>query len=40
MKITIVDIPENRVTFFGGSGKMLLPDATIVAKVLQNLPDA
>jgi hypothetical protein len=38
-KANIVDIPESRVKFFGGSGKMLLPDSAMVANVLEKLPD-
>jgi hypothetical protein len=35
---TIVDIPPNRVKFFGTTGKMLLPSPATVAAVIQNIP--
>jgi alkylated DNA nucleotide flippase Atl1 len=35
----IVDIPENRVKFFGGTGKMLLPSAATVAALLKRIPE-
>lgn len=34
----IVDIPENRVKFFGTPGKMLLPSPATVAALLQKIP--
>ena len=37
-KDEIVPIPDNRVKFFGGTGKMLLPCPATVAKVLQEVP--
>ncbi len=36
---TIVDIPENRLKFFGGSGKMLLPSPATVAALLEKIPE-
>ena len=36
----IVDIPENRIRYFGGPGKMLLPSPQTVAEVIQNVPRA
>ena len=35
----IVDIPPNRVKFFGTTGKMLLPSPATVAAVIQKIPD-
>src|SRR5437868_13382738 len=35
----IVDIPENRVKFFGGTGKMLLPSAATVAALIKKIPE-
>ena len=35
---TIVEIPLNRVKFFGTTGKMLLPSPATVAAVIQNIP--
>lgn len=35
----IVDIPENRVKFFGGTGKMLLPSPATVAAVIKRVPE-
>jgi alkylated DNA nucleotide flippase Atl1 len=35
----IVDIPENRVRFFGTSGKMLLPSPATVAALLKKIPE-
>jgi alkylated DNA nucleotide flippase Atl1 len=35
----IVDIPENRVQFFGGTGKMLLPSPATIAAVIQRIPE-
>ncbi len=37
-KDTIVDIPENRVKFFGTSGKMLLPSADTIKLALKKIP--
>jgi alkylated DNA nucleotide flippase Atl1 len=34
----IVDIPENRVKYFGGHGKMLLPTPATVASVIERIP--
>ena len=34
----IVEIPANRVKFFGGQGQMLLPSKTTVASVLLQVP--
>ena len=34
----IVDIPENRIRFFGGSGKMLLPSPATVASLIKEIP--
>ena len=34
----IVDIPENRIRFFGGSGKMLLPSPATVAALIEEIP--
>jgi hypothetical protein len=36
----IVDIPENRIRYFGGPGKMLLPCPRTVAAVIQKVPHA
>lgn len=36
----IVDIPPERVKFFGTTGKMLLPSAATVAALLENIPAA
>lgn len=35
----IVDIPENRVKFFGTTGKMLLPCPATLAAVIEKVPD-
>jgi alkylated DNA nucleotide flippase Atl1 len=35
----IVEIPENRVKFFGGAGKMLLPSSTTVAALIKKIPE-
>src|ERR1700744_4238772 len=35
----IVEIPENRLKFFGGAGKMLLPSPATVAAVIEKLPE-
>ena len=37
-KDSIVDIPEERVKFFGTTGKMLLPSAATVAAVIDKIP--
>ena len=34
----IVDIPEERLRFFGGAGKMLLPGPATVAALLEKVP--
>ena len=34
----IIDIPENRVRFFGTTGKMLLPSPATVAALIQKIP--
>ena len=34
----IVDIPDNRIKFFGGTGKMLLPSAATVAALIKKVP--
>jgi alkylated DNA nucleotide flippase Atl1 len=34
----IVEIPENRVKFFGGEGKMLLPSPATVAALIKKIP--
>lgn len=35
----IVDIPENRVRYFGGSGKMLLPCPATVEALIMKIPE-
>ncbi len=35
----IVDIPENRIKFFGTTGKMLLPSSKTVAAIISNIPE-
>jgi hypothetical protein len=35
----IVDISENKVRFFGGPGKMLLPDPATVAGLIEKIPE-
>ena len=35
----IVDIPANRIKFFGGPGKMLCPSPETVAAVLKRVPE-
>ena len=35
----IVDITENRLRFFGGPGKMLLPSPAIVAALIEKIPE-
>ena len=34
----IVDIPKDRVKFFGGTGKMLLPSPATVAALIKKIP--
>ncbi len=34
----IVDIAEDRVKFFGGTGKMLLPSPATVAALIKKIP--
>ena len=34
----IVDIPEDRLRFFGGAGKMLLPGPATVAALIEKVP--
>jgi alkylated DNA nucleotide flippase Atl1 len=34
----IVDIPPNRIRYFGGPGKMLLPSAATVAALIKRIP--
>jgi hypothetical protein len=36
----IVEIPENRVKYFGGHGKMLLPSPATVAAVIERIPES
>lgn len=36
---TIVDIPENRIRFFGTSGKMLLPSPATVEALIKRIPE-
>ncbi|GHO59481.1 MGMT family protein [Ktedonobacter robiniae] len=36
---TIVDIPENRVKFFGGRGKMLLLSPAALEALIQQIPE-
>jgi hypothetical protein len=36
---TIVDIPPNRVKFFGTPGKMLLPSPATVAALVEKIPE-
>lgn len=35
----IVEIPENRVKFFGGAGKMLLPSPATVRTLIKKIPE-
>src|ERR1700726_482808 len=35
----IVEIPENRTKFFGGTGKMLLPSPATVAALIEKIPE-
>jgi len=34
----IVDIPENRIRYFGGTGKMFLPGPTTIAALISRIP--
>ena len=34
-----MEIPENRLKFFGGAGKMLLPSPTTVAALIKKIPE-
>jgi hypothetical protein len=36
----IVDIPANRIRYFGGTGKMLLPSPTTIAKLIKRIPES
>jgi hypothetical protein len=36
----IVDIPKDRVKFFGGTGKMLLPGPATVAALIKKIPES
>jgi alkylated DNA nucleotide flippase Atl1 len=38
-KDLIVEIPENRVKFFGGPGKMLLPSSATLAALIKKIPE-
>ncbi len=38
-KDEIVDIPENRINFFGGPGKMLLPSPATVEALIKRIPE-
>ena len=35
----IVDIPANRIKFFGGTGKMLLPGPATIAGLINHIPE-
>jgi hypothetical protein len=35
----IVEIPKNRLKFFGGAGKMLLPSPATVAALIKKIPE-
>jgi len=35
----IVDIPKDRIRFFGGAGKMLLPGPATVAALIEKVPE-
>jgi alkylated DNA nucleotide flippase Atl1 len=35
----IVDIPKERLSFFGGAGKMLLPSPMTVAALIEKMPE-
>jgi hypothetical protein len=35
----IVDIPKERLSFFGGAGKMLLPGPATVAALIEKMPE-
>jgi hypothetical protein len=34
-----VDIPENRLRYFGGPGKMLLPSPATIAALIEKIPE-
>ena len=34
----IVDIPRNRIRYFGGTGKMLLPSPGTIANIIKRIP--
>ena len=36
----IVDIPPNRIRYFGGTGKMLLPSPTTIANAIKRIPES
>jgi hypothetical protein len=36
----IVDIPPNRIRYFGGTGKMLLPSPATIANVIKRIPQS
>lgn len=36
----IVDIPENRIKFFGGRGKMLLPTPEVLSNMIKTIPES
>jgi alkylated DNA nucleotide flippase Atl1 len=38
-KDLIVDIPKERIKFFGGAGKMLLPSPATVAALIKKIPE-
>ena len=38
-KDLIVDIPKERIKFFGGTGKMLLPSPATVAALIKKIPE-
>jgi len=38
-KDEIVDIPPNRIRYFGGAGKMLLPSPMTIATVIKRIPE-
>ncbi len=39
-KDEIVDIPPNRIRYFGGTGKMLLPSPATVANLINRIPES
>ncbi len=39
-KDEIVDIPPNRIRYFGGTGKMLLPSPATIASLIQRIPES